>query len=89
MASPVQARVQQLLSMGSAEPVLPNQQPGIAPQTPSPAFAPPPAAAAPATPPPASATPAPGATRVFANGNIGRWDGTGWVHLNPPGGNPS
>lgn len=85
MAAPtaVTQRVQQMLTNGSTgmEPVLPNQNLGGGAPTPSPTFAP----SAPTAPAPqtqAAVTPQPGATKTFTNGNVGRWDGQGWVHVN-------
>ena len=85
MASPtaVTQAVQQRLTNGNTgtEPVLPNQTLGGAP-TPSPAFAPQVPQQAPATPATVAATtPTPGTTKTFTNGNTGRWDGQGWVHV--------
>lgn len=96
MATPVQARVQQLLTMGSAEPTQPNMAARPESPTPSPAFAAGPSGAGAAGGAPAASggsaggvmaapgggTPALGQQKVFGNGNMGQWDGQGWVHVN-------
>ena len=60
-----------------AEPVVPaagGATPAAADGTPSPTFAQQPAA------PSAAAAPMVGDVKTFPNGNVGKWDGRGWVH---------